>query len=430
MKKIIFAFLILTTTSCFGITETKKISLEQAILSALSTNPQMKMAILDVEKSKNDIKTADKLQNPTVGTFQNMGRAGEGDPQQIGVEYIVELLKRGKRKEVAKTKSQSMYDNQKFQEYNLVFEVKKAYFDLLLKKSNLKILAEQKNISKEILDSTIKQEQKGKVPKTDVVQAKIAYNRTVMYYNIANSEVISSRNRFNSVMNTSNIEYDTQEEYLNGQFEELLTLKPTENFLNFENIKNYTLSNRYDLLSAQEEVKSAQSKLKVAKSQLIPDIELIGGYSYFTKGVSDNGRFQSGAFAGVNLVNTPLVYRYKPEINNAKLDIQKAQLKYEDLQIDVTRSISDAWEKYTVAKDNLNFYNTELLANSKELLQASIQSLDKKEIDMTDFLVSKKLYLEMMLSYHVALSEYYTSYAELLKEMNVHNINEMNKETI
>ena len=49
---------------------------------------------------------------------------------------------------------------------------------------------------------------------------------------------------------------------------------------------------------------------------------------------------------------------------------------------------------------------------------------------MTDFLVSKKLYLEMMLSYHVALSEYYTSYAELLKEMNVHNINEMNKETI
>ena len=251
-----------------------------------------------------------------------------------------------------------------------------------------------------------------------------------MYYNIANSEVISSRNRFNSVMNTSNIEYDTQEEYLNGQFEELLTLKPTENFLNFENIKNYTLSNRYDLLSAQEEVKSAQSKLKVAKSQLIPDIELIGGYSYFTKGVSDNGRFQSGAFAGVNLVNIPLVYRYKPEINNAKLDIQKAQLKYEDLQIDVTRSISDAWEKYTVAKDNLNFYNTELLANSKELLQASIQSLDKKEIDMTDFLVSKKLYLEMMLSYHVALSEYYTSYAELLKEMNVHNINEMNKETI
>ncbi|MBQ8848067.1 MAG: TolC family protein [Candidatus Gastranaerophilales bacterium] len=430
MKKIIFAFLILTTTSCFGITETKKISLEQAILSALSTNPQMKMAILDVEKSKNDIKTADKLQNPTVGTFQNMGRAGEGDPHQIGVEYIVELLKRGKRKEVAKTKSQSMYDNQKFQEYNLVFEVKKAYFDLLLKKSNLKILAEQKNISKEILDSTIKQEQKGKVPKTDVVQAKIAYNRTVMYYNIANSEVISSRNRFNSVMNTSNIEYDTQEEYLNGQFEELLTLKPTENFLNFENIKNYTLSNRYDLLSAQEEVKSAQSKLKVAKSQLIPDIELIGGYSYFTKGVSDNGRFQSGAFAGVNLVNIPLVYRYKPEINNAKLDIQKAQLKYEDLQIDVTRSISDAWEKYTVAKDNLNFYNTELLANSKELLQASIQSLDKKEIDMTDFLVSKKLYLEMMLSYHVALSEYYTSYAELLKEMNVHNINEMNKETI
>ena len=55
-------------------------------------------------------------------------------------------------------------------------------------------------------------------------------------------------------------------------------------------------------------------------------------------------------------------------------------------------------------------------------MSASISSLDKKEIDITAFLVSKKLYLEMMLGYHVALSDYYISYAELLKEMNAQNL--------
>ena len=158
-----------------------------------------------------------------------------------------------------------------------------------------------------------------------------------MYYNIANSEVISSRNRFNSIMNTSNVEYDTKEDYLNGQFEDLLTVKPTQDDFNFEAIKNFALNNRFDLLGVKQEVESAKGKLKVVKSQLIPDIELTGGYSYITSGSSDTGRFQNGAFAGMNLVNIPVFYRYQPEIKNAKLEIEKAQLKFEDTQIDVTR---------------------------------------------------------------------------------------------
>ena len=78
MKRLLFALLILTTTACYGITETQKISLEEAIDSALATNPQVKMAKLGVEQSKNEIKIADKLQNPSIETFQNIGKAGEG----------------------------------------------------------------------------------------------------------------------------------------------------------------------------------------------------------------------------------------------------------------------------------------------------------------------------------------------------------------
>ena len=422
MKKVLFALLILTTTTCYGITETQKISLEEAIQSALETNPQVKMAKLSVEQSKNEIKAVNRLQNPSIKTNQNLGKAGEGEPQQIGADYVIEILKRGKRKEVAKSNSQAAFDNQKFQEFNLILEVKKAYFDLLLKKSNLRILAEQKNLSKQLLESAIKEEQKGNIPKTDVVQAKIAYNRTIMYYNIANSEVVSSRNRFNSIMNANDIEYDTKEDYLNGQFEDLLTVKPTQNDFNLDAIKNFTLNNRYDLLSVKQEVESAKGKLKIVKSQLIPDIELSGGYSYITSNSSETGRYQNGAFAGMSLVNIPIFYQYQPEIKNAKLEIEKAQLKLEDTQIDVTRSITDAWEKFVISRENLNFYNDELLVNSRELMSASINSLSKKEIDITAFLVSKKLYLEMMLGYHVALSDYYISYAELLKEMNAKNI--------
>lgn len=426
MKKIILSLIILllTTNNCFSIVEEKRISLKDAIDLALETNPQVKMSKLDVERSKNDIKSANKLQNPSIHTFMNMGEASEGNPQQIGADYTIEILKRNKRKETAKSKSYEAIDNQKFQEYSLIYEVKKSYIDLLLKKTNLTIIEKQKELSKELLDNTIKDSNKGKIPKTDVLQAKIAYNRSIMYYNIAKSEVVSSQNRFNSVMNTKNVDYDTKENTLSDNYEDLMTINPKDENISFQKIKDYTLLNRYDLLSAKQEVTSAENNLKVVKSNLIPDIEFTGGYAYQTKGISDTGHFQNGAYAGARLVNLPLIYHYKPEIENAKLEIEKAKLKYEDVLIDVTRNITDAWEKYVISKDNLNFYNKELLSNSKELLDASIDGLAKKEIDITSFLVTKKLYLELILGYYNALAEYYISYAELLKEMNIEDLND------
>ena len=419
MKKILIAlFLLLTTTSCYAINETQKITLQEAIDVALKTNPQIKILKLNTESSINDIYIADKLQNPTIGAYNNIGDTGKGEPQQLGASYTIELFKRGKRKKLAQSDSIVALDNQKFQEFNLILDVKKAYFDVLQKKSNLKILTEQKILAKELYETTQKEYKNKKIPQTDVVQAKISLNRSIMAYNKAKSEVVFALNRFNTVMNTSDIDYDTQEEKLNGDFDSLLTLSPEEDFLTYEKIKEYALNNRYDLLSAQHEVQSAKENLKVAKSQLIPDVELIGGYAYQTKGMSSTGSHLSGAFAGINLTNIPLIYHFKPEIKNAKIKIQQAELRFEDKKIDITRNITDAWEKYSIAKDNINFYNKELLSNSKELLDASIKSLNKKEIDITTFLVTKKTYFELLLDYEEALAEYYRSFAELLKEMN------------
>ena len=98
MKKIFLLLALLTTQSCFAIMESQKISLQEAIDSALLTNPQVKMAKLDVESSKNDIKSASRLQNPPIYAKHNMGKAREGNVQELGADYTIEILKRGRRK--------------------------------------------------------------------------------------------------------------------------------------------------------------------------------------------------------------------------------------------------------------------------------------------------------------------------------------------
>ena len=431
MKKIIlFLILFLLNNSSFALVENKKIDLNQAIEITLSANPRVKIEKLNVETSKNEINIADRLQNPSLHTFQNIGTAGEGNPQQVGADYTIEILKRGKRKDYQKSESIAAYDNQKFKEQQLILGVKKAYIDLLLKKSYLKILTDQQELSRELYDFAKNESQKGKLPKTEVIQAEIALNRAIMYTNTAKSEVIFAQNRLNSTMNTSEINYDTKEDYLNDNYKALNTISPLENGYDFEKIKEYALSKRYDLLKASQEVESAKFNLKVVKSQLIPDVEVTGGYAYQTKGVSATGNYLSGAYVGASLVNIPLFYRYKPEIKNAEIEIEKAQLRYEDIKVDVIRDLTDAWEKFVIARNNLNFYNKELLSNSRELLKESKDNLDKKEIDLTSFLVSKKLYLELILGYESALAEYYNCYAELLKEMNADNLDVVKQDSV
>ena len=211
LKKFLTALLlILTTSTGYAIQEEQKIDLKGAIEVALQTNPQIKLSKLDIDIAKNNIFIADRLQNPSIHTFQNIPKAGVGNPQQIGVDYTIEILKRGKRKETAKTYSLAAIDSQKFLEYSLITEVKKSYINLLVKKSHLQILKEQEALYEELykrMEEDVKQE---KLPETEAIQTKIVLNRAIMYSNIARSEVISAQNYFNSVMNTSNINYDTK----------------------------------------------------------------------------------------------------------------------------------------------------------------------------------------------------------------------------
>lgn len=421
MKKILLVFitLITFTQSCWAILDEKKIDIKEAIKKAISTNPQMQMLNMDVEISKNNTKVAGSLKNLTLDVAYNIGPAAKGDNQQVGANYLFEIFKRGKRKDFAKTKELVAVNEMLFAQYDLILNVRKAYIDLLLKKTNLEILREQKQLSQDIYDSIKKDAEKGKVPQTDVLQAKISLNRIIMAENNARYNVIFSQNRFNTVMNTSDINYDTKEDNLNKNYNDLLTIDPSLDILEFNRIKEFALANRFDLQKAKQEVIAAEKNLEIVKSQLIPDLQLGSGYSWTTAHNSDSGNARHGAYAMGSIVNIPLIYRYKPEIQNAKLEIEKAQLKYKDTEIDAIRNITDAWERYIITKENLNFYNNELLANSKELLTQSIKSFNNREIDFTTFLVSKKAYFDLINDYNKALADYYISFAELIKEMNV-----------
>ena len=103
MKKILTIFiLILTGGICFADNPVEKLNLNEAVDLAIKNNIDFQAAKLDADIAKNNIKVANRLQNPDFNVFYNFGSAGKGNPQTFGLSENIEIAKRGARKKLAK----------------------------------------------------------------------------------------------------------------------------------------------------------------------------------------------------------------------------------------------------------------------------------------------------------------------------------------
>lgn len=104
MKKIIVLILSLLFFQYTALAEeVKKVYLNEAINAALKNNIDLKATQIDINIARNEIKSANRLQNPSIDAFYFMGGAGYNEPKQLGVSQNIEIAKRKARKELAKS---------------------------------------------------------------------------------------------------------------------------------------------------------------------------------------------------------------------------------------------------------------------------------------------------------------------------------------
>ena len=164
---------------------------------------------MDVDIAKNEIKISNRLQNPSIETFWNFGKAGKGNPNQIGVAQTVELFKRGARKNLAKAnfiQSEESFNSQKF---NLKMDVAEAYIRLVVAKSILKKYEHQQKFLEDLLEiSNLNNKENNKLD-LDTIEAKIALNQIITEVNKAKTNAKTARIDFNRVINTLDGDYDS-----------------------------------------------------------------------------------------------------------------------------------------------------------------------------------------------------------------------------
>lgn len=424
MKKTLLIILLSIITAHFSLAiedNVKKVNLEQAINVAVENNIDLKTSKLDIDIAQNAIKQANRLNNPDINTFFNYGAAGWSEPQQIGASELIEIGKRGPRKNLAKANLELVNEAVKFNKFKLKMDVREAYVKLVAAKSILYTLKQQQNLQENLLSIAQKRYKSHLVPEIDVIQAEIALNQMITQVNSADVDVKTALNNFNKVINDKNdIIYDSVDKIFaeENNFEELLTPEPQTEMPTFEEIDERALANRFDIKIAKNKIDVAQKNLIVVARKRIPDIEIMGGWLYQRANHTDDNRFNGGAFAGANIVNIPLFYNYSPEIKNAKLALDQAILNYDSVKNKALIDLHSAYNKFLTARVNLNYYEKKILTDSEALITASTKSYEQGQSDITSLIVMKQSYRSIILGYTQALAEYYNSWTNFLREVN------------
>lgn len=426
MKKFLTMLLLIITCPVVtpgieDVQKVKKVYLNEAVEAALENNIDLKAAQIEVDIAKNNIKSANRLQNPSVDAFYFLGAAGRSEPKQIGVSENIEILKRSARKNLATSNLALVEKNVGYTRFDLKMDVREAYINLVAQKSILDTLEQQKELQEELLEIANNRSKSNEVPEIDVLQAEIALNQLITQVNTAKVNVNTALANFNKIINDPNkIIYDSKDKLFSEEnnFQEMQTPPPTYKFPEFSLIIEKALENRYDVKIAKQEIDIAEKNLTVVSRQRIPDISLSGGYAYQLGKYTDTGNFNNGAYAGASLVNIPLFYNYSPEIQNAALKVQQAELKYKSAQNKAIKDVSAAYERFLTAGENLNYYEEKILKSSEKMIDMSMDSYEHGKSDITALIVMKQAYKSIIVGYTYALSEYYNSWTDFLRETN------------
>ena len=420
MKKIIISVFIFIFIQpfVFAIIDPQKVSINEAVEIARKNNLDIQAARLNINIEENNIKAANRLQNPEIGVFYNFGQAGKGNPQKIGASQTVEIAKRGARKKLAKAGYELTLRNIEYLEFDLKMDVREAYTNLLAKKSVYTTMKAQEELLQKMLEQAQAKYKTGEVTQIDVLQAQLLLNQIITEVNSAQYDVKTALYEFNKVINCPDGFYDTTEDSFTKEYKPLLIPKPDAQMPDFESISTAAINNRLDIKIALQAIDVSEKELITVVRQKVPDIEISGGYSYQNPGQSGDGIFKHGAYVGANLVNLPILYNYAPEIKNARLKLEQAHLNYASVENKALNDIKKSYDKFLLAQMNLRNYSDQLLGNSEELIKASRESYKQGKTDLTTLITMEESYRMISVAHTYALADYYNAWNEFIRQVN------------
>ena len=402
MNKLFVLFLAALMPFCvYGQTETKKLSLNEAIEIGLKNNPEVKSAMENISASKGRFWSGISLPQPEVGvsyeyapvnsSLSNFSEKTLAVSQsfEFPSNYFLKGSKFSKEEEIA-------VHTLSLTQRRIISQIKTNYYKALAKQYRVKSAEENLTISEDFFKKAEIRQNVGEGTNLERLTAKVQFTEAKNNLEVAQNELTTAFAELNYSLG-----YGSKSYALNLGLTDSLVF--VDHKINLEQINKSFEETNPQIKIAELNYGIASVEKGLAWSSLLPNINL----AYFKQTRDGDTGFYGASFG----ISVPLWFMFdqRGKIQEA---VAKQSISESELQLtknEIALKIKSAFTDHENNLKQVKLYVSEILPQAEEIYRTAIKSYDAGELTYLEYLQAKQTLINSRNNYINALFNHYLS---------------------
>jgi len=185
------------------------------------------------------------------------------------------------------------------------------------------------------------------------------------------------------------------------------------------------LENRSELLAAFKNREVSENYMNLIKAERAPEFNIEAGYSYnsIVRNEIAPAPEYNGLSAGISL---PLKFSSlnRGNISAADMAVKQSLTLYEEIRLQITSEVIQAYNNFIARKKKAGHYNTGLIDDALKILEGRIYSYQHGESGLIEVLNAQRTYTELRINFLEALFGYTEALISLERSAGIWKISD------
>lgn len=355
---------------------------------AEQANPSAATWSANLEAMDGARRAATAFPNPEISL--QIGRAESSDGSQQGRERewtISQTLGwpgiRAQRRDAALARvSVAGYESREFR-LDLAARVKEAFAGVLLAERTLRVLEADVETARRVADAADLRVQAGEAPELERLKARVEWLKVTKDARGSGRRVAIEKAALNALAGGR----------LGGLFDLSGELPNPERSVDLADLIERALDHHPAILIRQRALDAARADLSRQRQSRIPDLTVFGG-------VSDELDKRSSSIGLA--ASIPLLDQRQGEIAEARAEQRRAEADLAQTRNDLLRQVTQAYQQYRIAVDQLALFEQGLMEEADEALRLATLSYEQGELDLLELLDAQRVQRATLIEHYQA----------------------------
>lgn len=379
----------------------KSYTLSEILAIAQEQNPSVAVFQSSIEAARGELTSARAYPNPDLEVELGKGKALEQPgsayerEKSLGLGQLLEWPgKRLYRRKAAEAEVSVAREELEGFRLELIAQVKEAFFSALLSERVLQVSTKNVETVQALVNSAKLRVESGEAPDLELIKAQVEFLKVTKDLKRAENRVAIARAVLDSLLGGA----------LGKSYEIAGEFSGSERRFELSHLIDRALTRHPMILRQEKALEATGYVLSRERQARVPDLTVRGLISEeidkrsYTMGLS---------------VPFPLFYQRQGEIATAQAAQTKAQAELERTRVELTKLITQEYQNYQIALDQIEVFDKGLLKQAEEALRIAQFSYQEGESDLLNLLDTQRVYRSVVLEYNQALFDLSVARTEL-----------------